>query len=385
MSDLVARVKKRVKASPLGKFVPVVKQSAKYPAKYSKSVFVGLASIPSRTESLKQVVADLLPQVAGLGVYLNNWDKVPEFLQHPKIQVARSQDHGDVRDNGKFFFIDKTSAIYYATVDDDIAYPSDYISKLVSYQQTLGGTYAVGVHGSIYPRPVKKLLRQRYLWHFEHEAKALLPVDMLGTGTLLFERAYWQLDYAEIKTPGMADVWFAVAAKSRDFGLWVVPRKENWLKAIEQPVISENLFDEGRLDDSVQVAALTEAEVGSSRRSLIEQVVRVPGVGANFSLQDAEALNLAANKLRLPQLDELDFRLFDYALVIHKRESNRNLDERLSSILEEYVQLLMRKMSGRIYPNDFDYIKSYKALLKSIGPSNLSGFAERDWQYLKKK
>ena len=379
MSDLVSQLKKRVKASPLAKFIPAASSTTKN----LKDVFVGLASIPSREKSLEQVVASLLPQVAGLGVYLNNWDEVPAFLKHPKIQVARSQDHGDVRDNGKFFFIDKTNATFYATVDDDIAYPKDYISTLVGYQQMLGGTYAVGVHASIYPTVIKKLLRQRYLWHFAFEAPSLLPVDMIGTGTLLFERAYWQLEYSEIKNPGMADVWFAVAAKNRNFGLWVVPREAGWMTTIEQEDPEDNLFNEGRLDDSVQVTALTGAKIGSTRRSLLEQVVRVPKLGSGFAIEDADALNVAANKLSLPELEESEFRLFDFALVTHKRESNKNLDARLSEVLEKYVEFLMHRSSGRIYANDVDFESDYKALLKEIGLANLPAFAVRDWEYLK--
>ena len=378
MSDLVSQLKKRVKASGLAKFIP----SASASTKDLRDVFVGLASIPSREQSLEQVVASLLPQVAGLGVYLNNWEHVPNFLKHPKIQLSRSQDHGDVRDNGKFFFIDKTNATFYATVDDDIAYPKDYISTLVGYQQMLGGTYAVGVHASIYPTTIKKLLRQRYLWHFAFEAPSLVPVDMIGTGTLLFERAYWQLDYSEIQTPGMADVWFAVAAKKRDFGLWVVPREAGWMTTIEQEDPEANLFNEGRLDDSVQVRALSEAKVGSTRRSLLEQIVRVPKLGSAFSCQDADALAIAANKLSIPELEEVEFRLFDYAFAIHKRESNKNMDARLIEILDKYIEFLLHRASGRVYANDVDFEIEYKSLLKEIGLENLPAFAARDWEYL---
>ena len=380
MAGLVSQLKKRVKSSPIAKFVSssVSKQS-------KNDVFVGLASIPSRENSLKQVVESLLPQVVGLGVYLNGWEKVPSFLNNPKIQVARSQDQGDVRDNGKFFFIDKTAATYYATVDDDIDYPKDYISTLVSHQRTLGGTYAVGVHAAVYPTPIKKLLRQRHLWHFAFEAPSLLPVDMLGTGTLLFQRAYWQLDYSEIKNPGMADVWFAVAAKKRDFGLWVVPRDQSWLKPIEQEDPEENLFNEGRLNDSVQVQALTASKIGSSRRSLLERVIRVPKAGSEFSVQDADQLGIAANKLTIPELAQNEFRFFDYALAIHKRESNKNMDPRLLEVLDGYIEFLMHRLSGRVYANDIDFEQDYKALLKEIGLENLPAFAARDWHYLRVK
>jgi hypothetical protein len=379
VSDLVSQLKKRVKASPLAKLLP----AASSPAKNLKDVFVGLASIPTREHSLEQVVASLLPQVAGLGVYLNNWENVPNFLKNPKIQVARSQDHGDVRDNGKFFFIDKTNATFYATVDDDIAYPKDYIATLVRHQQKLGGTYAVGVHAAIYPTTIKKLLRQRYLWHFAFEAPSLLPVDMIGTGTLLFERAYWQLEYSEIGTPGMADVWFAVAAKKRNYGLWVVPREAGWMASIEQEDPQANLFNEGRLDDSEQVKALTAAKVGSTRRSLLEQLVRVPKLGSEFSVEDADALAIAANKLSIDELEEVEFRLFDYALATHKRESNKNMDARLNEVIDKYVEFLLHRASGRIYANDIDFENDYKALLKELGLENLPVFARRDWDYLK--
>ncbi|MFM5903999.1 MAG: hypothetical protein ACKOOD_02805 [Microbacteriaceae bacterium] len=378
MSNLVSHFKQIVKATPLSKLRPSRTDSARD----LKDVFVGLASIPVRSASLKIVVESLLPQVKGLGVYLNNWDDVPAFLKNPKIQIARSQDHGDVRDNGKFFFIDKTDAAFYATVDDDIAYPKDYIAKLVSYQQMLGGTYAVGVHCSIYPPEIKKLLRQRHLWHFNDKASSLLPVDMIGTGTLLFERAYWNLEYKEIGAPGMADVWFAVAAKKRNFGLWVVPRNAKWLTTIEQEDPSDNLFNEGRLDDNVQVRALSGAKVGSTRGSLLEQVVRVPKVGSSFSIADADEMVRATNKISLEALTEEQFRFYDFAFVVHKREGNKNLDERLDAILERYVAFLLRRMSGHIYANDIDFEEEYKELLKEIGKENLPDFAERDWAYL---
>ena len=380
MAGLVSELKKRVKSLPIAKLVPSSTVN-----KTKNDAFVGLASIPSRKESLKQVVESLLPQVVGLGVYLNGWERVPSFLKNPKIQVARSQEHGDVRDNGKFFFIDKTEATYYATVDDDIDYPKDYIATLVRYQQLLGGTYAVGVHAAVYPTPIKKLLRQRYLWHFAFDAPSLLPVDMLGTGTLLFQRAYWQLDYSEIKNPGMADVWFAVAAKKRDFGLWVVPRENSWMQTIEQEDPEANLFNEGRLNDSVQVQALSAAKIGSSRRSILERIVRVPKASSDLSLQDADAIAIAANKLLIPELAKNEFRLFDYALVVHKRESNKNMDSRLLEVLDKYVEFLMHRLSGRIYPNDIDFENDYKVLLKEIGLENLPSFAARDWHYLQIK
>jgi len=377
VASFLASVKRTVKHSPLGPLALRLLGRTEKP----RTVFVGMASIPSREHSLRQVVESLLPQVTELGVFLNNWDAVPEFLKHPKIRVARSQEHGDVRDNGKFFWVEKANTRFYATVDDDIYYPADYIARLIEHQQHLGGSYAVGVHATTYPKPLTRLLRNRHLRHFSHRSDAFIPVDLIGTGTLLFERAYWQLKYSELGQPGMADVWFGVAASKRGFGLWTVPRAEEWMHALEQEDSTANLFAEGRQDDSVQLQALNAERIGSSRRSLLERVVRAPWAAANLAIFDAIGIHEAANKIALDELSDDEFRLFNSALVIHKREQICELPPALDELLDDYVEYLLHLASGRFFATDADFEADYKAVLKKIGYAKLPGFAARDWQH----
>jgi hypothetical protein len=356
-------------------------------------VFVGLASIPSRVESLKQVIEGMLPQVKGIGVYLNNYEEVPAFLKHPKIQIARSQDHGDVRDNGKFFFLDKTNCAKYATIDDDIAYPSNYIERLLKFQQALGGTHAVGVHAVAYGRQIEKLLKGRYLWHFKDESNCLLPCNMVGTGTLLFDQRYFKLDYSEIGTPGMADVWFAVAAKKRGFTLWVAPRKRNWLKPIEieeaEPEELEvtedtvkNLYTEGLRDDSVQVDALNAAGISGSTHQFLESIVRSPRAAREFSLEHVAELRKIAEKHGYKILKHREARLYDYALTVHKREGLKNMDARIVELLEGYSEYQVRALSGVLYDRDFEFEALYKQTLLDVGFENLPKFAQVDFKIL---
>jgi hypothetical protein len=347
-------------------------------------VFVGLASIPSRVDSLEQVVKALLPQVDEIGVYLNNYQDVPAFLKHPRIRVARSQKHGDVRDNGKFFFVEKTKADFYATVDDDIAYPENYIAELIRNQKLLGGTQAVGVHGSVYPRPVKKLLANRHLFHFSHATEALTPVDMLGTGTLLFNRRYWGLRYSEILTPGMADVWLAVAAAKRGFGLWSIPRPENWMHALEQDE-EGNLFQEGKFDDSVQVAALTEASIGSTRESLLERIVRIPFAGSDFSIGSAVALAQAAARLSLPPIEVARLKLFAGAIVAHKRESKAKSVFAAETSEVDYVDQLLKRVAGIRDADQVNFETAYLVALENVADGALPEYQKRDKELLAAK
>jgi hypothetical protein len=211
---------------------------------------------------------------------------------------------------------------------------------------------------------------------------AFIPVDLLGTGTLLFERNYWQLKYEELGTPGMADVWFGVAAKKRDFGLWVIPRQAGWMSPIEQDEEApNNLFREGRRDDFVQVQALKEAGVGSTRRSLLERVVRVARIGAEFSIADAVAIHTAANKLNMDHLQEGEYRFFDFALLVHKREKVKNLPAELEELLEDYVTYLLHRASGNFYASDLEFEETYKKALKNIGLEGLPHFAAQDWRF----
>jgi len=391
-------------------------------------VFVGLASIPSRVDSLKQVIESILPQVKGIGVYLNNFDEVPAFLKHPKIQIARSQDHGDVRDNGKFFFLDKTKCSKYATIDDDIAYPSNYIEKLLSFQQALGGTHAVGVHAVAYGTRVEKLLKGRYLWHFKEQNQCLLPCNMVGTGTLLFDQRYFKLDYSEIGTPGMADVWFAVAAKNRGFTLWAVPRNRNWLSPIAQDEsdaedqveveaeavdtsaitqISEvqavaveeasavqpsdstgegeqapkNLYTEGLRDDSIQVDALNAAGIHGSTHQFLESIVRSPRASREFSMVHVAELRKISERHKYKTLKHREARLYDYALATHKREGMKNLPSELQELLSEYSEYQVRALSGVQYDKDYEFEALYKQTLLSLGLDRLPKYAKADWHY----
>ncbi|HJQ92335.1 MAG TPA: glycosyltransferase family A protein [Acidimicrobiia bacterium] len=258
-------------------------------------VFVGVASIPSREASLRNVVQRLLPQARHIGVYLNGYETVPGFLRRPRITVARSQDHGDIRDNGKFYFLNQTNSRYYATVDDDILYPKDYLAHLVDILNAAEQRAAVGVHGALYPTPVVDLFEPRYLLHFKDPLPYAMPVHLLGTGTVLFDQSEWKLDPDEFGTPGMADIWFGVAAARRESSMFAVPRVANWITpSIGGADASSggSLFFEGLIHRGEQVAALSQAcPPGRTFDDLIYRLLSSPRFSQEFSLHQAIAID----------------------------------------------------------------------------------------------
>jgi hypothetical protein len=269
-----------------------------------ENVFIGVASMPSRVDALRQVVEALLPQCAQLGVYLNNYKSVPDFLNDPRILVARSQDHGDLRDNGKFFFLDKTDLKYYASVDDDIHYPNDYIAKLIKNLKVTGGTGAVAVHGYLLPEKVTSITSNRYVFHFGETATFLTPANVVGTGTALINQHKWKLKFSEFGEPGMSDIWFALAAKKRDAPLWVIPRAMKWMSAIDADEViqptkgARSLYDEFKDRDSRQIELLKDAKIQGSWEFLFAQLFSVDVIKKYFSLTQAMQISYIFDQLR---------------------------------------------------------------------------------------
>lgn len=275
-------------------------------------VFVGIASFGRRGAMLKGAVDSLIDQVDRVGVYLNNYVSVPGFLDHPKIEVALSQDHGDQRDNGKFFFLNQSDHRFYASADDDLLYPYDFIQVLRRVLAEAGEHAAVAVHGAVYPHPILDFAGSRALFHFKDPLKHVMPVHLVGTGTLMFDQSAWDLTFEEFGEPGMADVWFGLAAKKRENDLFVVNRSRDWVKASslaqpdERPAMRlPTLFAEGEIAGSRHTELLSKARVSEGGlESLLWAVLKRDRFAEDFTLSQALAFDDLRRELGLLSLPE---------------------------------------------------------------------------------
>lgn len=220
-------------------------------------VIATVASMPSRRLLLAEVVRSVLGQVDELWVYLNDYPDVPAVLDHPRVRVARSQDHGDLRDNGKFHFDAQLPTCYHLTMDDDLRYPRDYVDHLVAKVEQFDRRAVVGVHGALLHEPERTYFEReaRTGRHFSTALDVDDVVDVLGTGTLAMHTSTLRLDAADMPTTGMADIWLAVAAHRAGIPLVAVARPRRWVR--EQPNDTSSLFHEFVDDDAPHVAALS--------------------------------------------------------------------------------------------------------------------------------
>lgn len=172
-------------------------------------IVASMSSIPEREACLQKVVNAILPQVDHLNVYLNNYDHIPHFLVQPKITVARSQEFGDIGDNGKFFW---TASIkgYHFTIDDDILYSPSYAKYCVNQIEKYHRKAVVGIHGSILNEPVNNYYRDRKIFYFAHALAQNVGVHILGTGTVAYHTDTIKVTLDDFPRKNMTDIWFAL-------------------------------------------------------------------------------------------------------------------------------------------------------------------------------
>lgn len=191
-----------------------------------------LATYPARFNVLKQVIQSIIPQVDDLFIYLNEYTKIPDYLNSPKIHAILGKDAlGDLKDNGKFYSIPKDKNCYIFTFDDDIIYPKDYVTRMIYYIEIFNRICIVGVHGTIYPKKYINYNDKKTFCFFEKTSGHF--VDLLGTGTTAWHNSTIDISIDSFKSQGQCDLYFAENAFKNNIPLFCIPHKENWLnKAI---------------------------------------------------------------------------------------------------------------------------------------------------------
>ena len=193
-----------------------------------EKVTVAMATIPNRLDTLEKAVRSLLPQTDRLCVYLNGHTEIPSFLNMSKIEIATSHNYGDRSDAGKFWWSDKANG-YYLSADDDLIYPPNYVEAIIGKIELYHRKAAVGVCGYLIRLPFKSYLFDKVGISFHTSNSKDQQVHILGTGTTAFHMDTIELNPLDFKGPGMADIWFAIAAQKQSVPLVCIAHPKDWL------------------------------------------------------------------------------------------------------------------------------------------------------------
>ncbi|MFU8777656.1 MAG: glycosyltransferase family A protein [Roseovarius sp.] len=222
-------------------------------------IFASLCSIPRRQDTLAQVVARIAPQVDHLYVYLDKYEKTPDFLQdHSEITVWHSKDFDrDFRDNAKFLAYDdlkkRHKEFHYVTCDDDLIYPCDYVRTLIDRLDAYDRRVVAGVHGVICEEYPTGYSRRRFIYHFvKTQLKHPRLVNNLGTGTLAFHSDLFDsLDPRSWPIGGMVDIFLSIEARRRSVPMLCIDRVSGWMGEADLPEDNPTLFHENQTKEQV--------------------------------------------------------------------------------------------------------------------------------------
>lgn len=236
-----------------------------------KTIFACIATYPPREECLKDVVDSILPQVDNLYIYLNRYSTPPKFFDelysHPnKIESVEYllDTSGRPKASGKFRWLDYEGYVF--TLDDDIIYPENYFEHLIGWIEKFKRKAFIGVHGITFEKEVsffhgnsKSSIKEKV--NFSKGLEKVKQVHLIGTGTLAFHSSlikpfrnelYYMLN-PRAGHENANDECLAVFSRKKNIPMYIVPRRENWLKANKKMKygIYEEHFNDPALAESV--------------------------------------------------------------------------------------------------------------------------------------
>lgn len=190
-----------------------------------------MASIPQREASLRDVVASILPQCDVLNIYLNNWPRIPNFLEHEKINVYLSQQEiGDLGDVGKFYKIPQAKG-YIFTVDDDFIYPNDYASRFIEAIEKYNRKIVVSIHGRVLKPNLVSYYRDFYRMYAAcHNVPMDAWVHEIGTGVTAWHSDTFSLELTMFQYANMSDILLSMEFQKAKIPMLVLAHRSNWIK-----------------------------------------------------------------------------------------------------------------------------------------------------------
>jgi hypothetical protein len=134
-------------------------------------------------------------------------------------------------------------------VDDDIAYPPDYVAKLCAGLRAPGRPAVVGYHGSILHRPLKSYRQNRTVLFFGSALDQAKVVDVLGSGTVMFDTADLNFDVRVWPKVKQDDLCVAMEAAKARLPLICLARHRGFLRPLETNQL-DSLYAALQKDDS---------------------------------------------------------------------------------------------------------------------------------------
>lgn len=202
----------------------------------TEGIYAGMATVVGNETALRAGVVSLLPQVDRLYIYLNGFEKIPEFLNNnPRVSCHIDTDGRKYGDAGKFWGLEQVRDGIYLTCDDDVIYPENYVEQMVAELAFAGANSVVAVHGSLLLSPNNGYYKEagRAVFHFRQALLRKRRIHIAATIACAFHTETVRMTLEDFEHPNMADIWLARYLQDNRIPVYAVPRPSNWLIPLE--------------------------------------------------------------------------------------------------------------------------------------------------------
>lgn len=200
----------------------------------SEKIIVNVASY-KRTESLIESLKSIIDQCDEINVALNDHytQEIPDFLYHEKINLFLTDN--SIGDAFKFLNLNKSDG-YYFSIDDDLIYPSTYVSDTIKRCKEFQNKKVVTYHGRNFSSfPISsyyKSATERYACL--NRVKNDVKVQFGGTGVMCFHTSLFKIPLDYFKLPNMADVWIGKYCLENNIEIICLRHDEGYIRYIKQ-------------------------------------------------------------------------------------------------------------------------------------------------------
>lgn len=194
-------------------------------------ITVGIATIPEREESLKQVLGSLTGQTDLISVVFNGYKEIPAWTKDYKNIICEIGDNA-LGDAMKFALAGSTPGLY-VSWDDDLVAPPDAIERLLAGVDKYNGVCSF--HGRKYLAPVTNFKKFAMNYRCLGKVSEDVHVNFIGSGCTAFNTNRLRLSLRDFKSRNMADVYLSKAALDQGIPMMVLAHTEGYLKYIAPP------------------------------------------------------------------------------------------------------------------------------------------------------
>jgi SAM-dependent methyltransferase len=221
---------------PIGTSVRVAYRKGRLP------LLVVMPTVPARQRTAHLVVQTLLQQqVDRIVVFLNGHTSDFSISDDPRVlQIHNPRGTGPIVRY-------REGALGHGvvlSVDDDLAYPPDYVEVVLHHLTTLGRGIAISQHAALWSSGDKSYAA-RSLLHYSGERQDFTECDYLGSGTA----GFWGEDFESLRgepPPLLAnedDIWMSAQLRARGIRLVRPPSRRNWIRPQPEACHATSLYN----------------------------------------------------------------------------------------------------------------------------------------------